>query len=892
MKTIDRYGCYNSGVEKIVLPDGMTSIGNSAFRSCSNLQSVKIGKGTVTFGKNVFRDCSALSAITFDGTICRFNGEDAFRSCNSLISVTITDLGAWCKSWFYTVSSTPLYYANNLLLLKGNETAEIKNVVIPNDVTEISSYLFSGCNSLESVTIGDGVTSIGYSAFPSSNLTSVTIFNKTPISIPSSAFSNRTNATLYVHGGCKSAYEVADYWEDFSEIIEFKKGDTFIAKTREGIDVTYEITDEENLYCQVGYTYDKKKGVRGAIDQSTSGAITIPSAVNGYTVRSVGDYAFSSCSNLTSIYIPDGVSYLGASAFNSCANAEIIRIPNSVVVNGSFGDRSFAGCNSLAAINIPEGIMSIGSLAFYGCRSLKSVVLPSTITTIYEQAFSGCSNLQEVVLPDGLKYIGTSAFTGCNLTSLTLPKSFTTSYGINNISYSGTQIGTIPSLKKVIVKKGVNSLYEVFKNCYNLETVVCYNEEPVNAYNCWHAASDYLYVPKGSKEKYETDNNWNSFAKIIEMEDGFDYDEMGDTFVVNGIIYKITNPEPREVKVGLYNKAIEKNTEGAITLSSSVKNPVNGKDYWMTSINNYAFSYCTKLTDITIARGVKEIGRSAFYGCSNLVSLSIPESVMSIGMDAFNFCDNLTNVKVFGATPVSIQEYTFSNQANATLYVPVGSKDAYEEAEYWKEFKEIVEFTPVESIEMPVAGIKTFSSTYMLDFSEVTGLKAYIASDFNPSTSELKLTRVNNVPASEGLLLKGEAGDYEIPYAATDMTYSNLLKGVVTPTLIAPTDGEYTNFILANGSHGIGFYTLSGNGTLAAGKAYLQLQNSSVSALDTRKIVLVFDDEQDDSQTTGITSVNTRTGLENGYYYSLQGCRMRNPQKGLYIVNGKKVMVK
>ena len=161
LKTIDRYGCYNSGVEKIVLPDGMTSIGNSAFRSCSNLQSVKIGKGTVTFGKNVFRDCSALSAITFDGTICRFNGEDAFRSCNSLISVTITDLGAWCKSWFYTVSSTPLYYANNLLLLKGNETAEIKNVVIPNDVTEISSYLFSGCNSLESVTIGDGVTSIG-----------------------------------------------------------------------------------------------------------------------------------------------------------------------------------------------------------------------------------------------------------------------------------------------------------------------------------------------------------------------------------------------------------------------------------------------------------------------------------------------------------------------------------------------------------------------------------------------------------------------------------------------------------------------------------------------------------------------------------------------------------
>ena len=116
LKTIDRYGCYNSGVEKIVLPDGMTSIGNSAFRSCPNLQSVKIGRGIVTFGKNVFRDCSALSAIAFDGTICLFNGEDAFRSCNSLTSVTITDLDAWCKSWFSGLSSTPSYYAKSLLL--------------------------------------------------------------------------------------------------------------------------------------------------------------------------------------------------------------------------------------------------------------------------------------------------------------------------------------------------------------------------------------------------------------------------------------------------------------------------------------------------------------------------------------------------------------------------------------------------------------------------------------------------------------------------------------------------------------------------------------------------------------------------------------------------------
>jgi len=107
-------------------------------------------------------------------------------------------------------------------------------------------------------------------------------------------------------------------------------GDTFTANTVEGVNVTYTVLSESPKTCQVGYIYVKSLGVRTAIDQSTSGAVTIPAVVNGYTVKDVADYSFSGCKKVTSIIIPDGVTYLGKSAFNSCEKAETIELPNSI----------------------------------------------------------------------------------------------------------------------------------------------------------------------------------------------------------------------------------------------------------------------------------------------------------------------------------------------------------------------------------------------------------------------------------------------------------------------------------------------------------------------------------------------------------------------------------
>ena len=156
---------------------------------------------------------------------------------------------------------------------------------------------------------------------------------------------------------------------------------------------------------------------------------------------------------------------------------------------------------------------------------------------------------------------------------------------------------------------------------------------------------------------------------------------------------------------------------------------------------------------------------------------------------------------------------------------PVGSKAAYEAAQYWQDFKEIIE---IPAVNVGSTGLATFCSPVDMDFSDVTDIKAYIASGFNPSKGTLVLTRVTEEPAGEGLYIVGEEGIYDVPITTTDMVYSNLLKGVTTATTIYPTDGDNTNFILANGSHGVGFYTLSTAGELAGGKAYLQLPTAAI----------------------------------------------------------------
>lgn len=195
------------------------------------------------------------------------------------------------------------------------------------------------------------------------------------------------------------------------------------------------------------------------------------------------------------------------------------------------------------------------------------------------------------------------------------------------------------------------------------------------------------------------------------------------------------------------------------------------------------------------------------------------------------------------------------------------------------------------------AGMATFSSKYPLDFSEVEGLKAYIVSVFVPSTSSLTLTRLEQTPANEGLLLKGAPGTYTVPvmeeyYAGT----ANLLVPILSDITLTPTEDEYTNFVLTRYNGNVGFYRFGQPQSYSAGKAYLQIETELVelankpNAQGVKGFVLNFDDED---IATGIAEMEDgRSKTTDVSIYNLAGQHVSKAQKGLYIVNGKKAVVK
>ena len=324
----------------------------------------------------------------------------------------------------------------------------------------------------------------------------------------------------------------------------------------------------------------------------------------------------------------------------------------------------------------------------------------------------------------------------------------------------------------------------------------------------------------------------------------------------------------------------------------------------VTSIGSYAFQDCRGLTSVTIPNSVTSIGKSAFSGCSGLTSVTIPNSVTSIGENAFYGCDILSEVISKIEDPFNIGTNVFSDNTfyNATLYIPAGTIGKYKATEGWKKFAFIEEQaggdeeetgggeeeTTEDEIKITSAGQTTWCSAYDLDFTNVEGLKAYIASGYDRETGTIWLTRVKKVPAKEGILLIGDEGEYKVPHLTTTAYYANLMVGTVEAITLNETDGEYTNYYLSNGASGIGFYKVNGSVDIKANRAYLPLLKNTVSS--TRGFIGIdFDD--DSEGTTGINDVQKRVSEQN-VYYNLQGQRVDNPGKGLYIKNGRRVVIK
>ena len=352
-------------VTTVILDFGVTSIGRSAFRNCSNLTSVTIPEGVMSIGSGAFDGCSSLTSVTIPEGVMSI-GSGAFDGCSSLTSVTIpksvTKIEGGTFHGCTKLESVTLpegllsigYYSGDGAL---EDCTSLKNIEIPDSVTSIGGSAFAGCSSLTSVNIPDSVTVIGNSAFDGcSSLTSVTI-PEGVTSIGSQTFH-----------GCSSLTSVT-----------IPDSVTSINGTFSGCSSLKSVTIPE------GVTHIGASAFSGC---SSLTSVTIPDSV-----ISIGEFSFCGCASLTSVTIPDSVTNIGFCAFAECSSLTSAVLSASVT---SIEVNVFCDCSSLTSVTIPEGVTSIGGSAFYGCVRLESVVIPRSVMNVSLNAFWNCRNLKKV----------------------------------------------------------------------------------------------------------------------------------------------------------------------------------------------------------------------------------------------------------------------------------------------------------------------------------------------------------------------------------------------------------------------------------------------------------------------------------------------------------------
>lgn len=371
-----------------------------------------------------------------------------------------------------------------------------------------------------------------------------------------------------------------------------------------------------------------------------------PDSKKNYSVIGIETSAFYNCHNLTSIKIPESVRYIVDNAFTGCSNLVNVTLPKGLT---DISSEAFMGCSNLASINIPSSVTSLGHSAFRGCESLTSITIPYGIKEIAYATFEDCYSLTNVSIPNSVTSIGKYAFRSCGLVSITIPKSVTS---------IGEKAFTNHVLTSIIVEEG-NPVFDSREGC----NAIIYTADNTLLFGCRMTT-----IPNS--------------VTVIGTEAFFACDEM-TSFNIPGWVTSIGE-----------NAFARCSAMTSVTISEGVK-----------VIGDGAFRECSSLMNVNIPNSVTDIGSFAFLACASMKNISIPNSVERIGGGAFRHSKKVENVYSFIVNPYDIDNVTFSDEAytNATLYVPIGTKEIYRSKAGWQNFLNIQEFAPA-SIESVHAG--------------------------------------------------------------------------------------------------------------------------------------------------------------------------------------------
>ena len=524
------YGCTNLTSFDA---SNISNIGDSSFEGCGSLTSVTFNTNGVHFGKDsfkgcgltelnlpafsstyatVFNNCSNLRTITIGGNqSIGYYPAMSFRGCNNISSVTFTSGVTSIVSRLFSDNPSTFF------------------ATIPQSVKSIGDYAFGGCSNMYGDLDLSGVEQqIGLSAFCGTKITSVSTSANV---IRMDAFS-----------GCSSLTSLT-----LNEGVQYINAHAFAGCSFSS--VTFPTTIEGQSGSEVGsafgdnlvtanFAYGCRTIPSRILTRCTSlSSVTIPNSVTG-----IGSWAFSGCTSLASATIPDGVTNIGREAFGNCGLTHLT-IPSSV---GSLGEDNrknvFSGCSSIETIEvnrnntvydsrnncnaiietstntlitgckntvIPNTVTSIGWDAFANCSGLTSITIPNSVTSIGVSAFQDCTGLASVTIQDGVTSIYYKAFSKCtSLASITIPDSVTI---IDTYTFSYCS-----SLTTVGVGSGITSIGDsAFASTSLTSITVNATTPPTLGSGVFPSSISEIRVPSASVFSYKTANGWKNYSNII-----------------------------------------------------------------------------------------------------------------------------------------------------------------------------------------------------------------------------------------------------------------------------------------------------------------------------------------------------------------------------------------
>ena len=907
----DEAFCNCSSLTAITIPEGVTSIGEYAFRECSRLTSINIPEGVTSIGYSAFSGCSSLESITIPEGVTSI-GDYAFDNCTALKKVIIEDGGTTLslgynrssQGLFYDCPLEEVYLGRNLSYSSVSSYGyspfcnkdALTNVTIGDEVTAISQYAFYSCDNIHSLTMGNGVLSIGSNAFSTPDKV-IWLTNTPP-----TGYANAKGSINYVANDQYTSLSNVKVYPYLSSLFEVD-GVKYVPvspseRTCHAIDCAY---DSTATIINVGETASFK-GVAMKVTEVMPYTFYGNKHIKEVNIShkgNIGNYAFYDCDGMLTatisnqgniqsqaFYDCDGiksldisnVGYIGDEAFRRCTSLQEIVIPSSVT---SVGASCFRGCSAMKSAVIGDGVKSIGDYAFQGCSLLPAITIPQAVTKIGDNVFADCSSLVDVIISDrttalSLGSNGSSPlFASCPLDSVyiggKITYSTTSSKGYSPF-YRNTSLRTVvitdreeqiydnefygcTNLQNVTIGNGVKSIGDyAFSGCSslagfsfgsNMETIGA--EAFSDCTSLTSITSHAAVPPTCGTQALDDINKWECVLGVPlgNADAYYAADQWKEFFFIDDVVevdhYVLTYVVDGEV----VHTEVLKHKDEVTMLAEPTK-------------VGYEFSGWDKTLTTMPAEDVIISGTFTRLPVDNLVILDTEEYFL---IDEEMECEMVTYIRHFDDTQWQ------------ALYVPF--EIPYDSL---KNYFEVADLNNVHQYDRDNDGVT--DETVIEAFKLTSGT---LEANY-PYLIRAKEAGEKSITVTDAVLYATEENSIDCSSVRDKFTFT----------------GTYSSLASAELPQGEGYYTLIEGEwkpvteavALGAFRFYLKVDSrSGAAAAEARSIRMRIIGENGEDDATEIDNLGIRNH-QSEIIYDLQGRRVENPTKGIYIVNGKRVVIK